>query len=48
MLLNSRRSDSKDEKPNQAGLEMKGPRNTTKQMMFVGYSVLGKENQGLF
>lgn len=44
MLLNSRRSDSKDEKPNQAGLEMKGPKSTNKQMMFVGYSVLGKEN----
>ena len=45
MLLNSRRSDSKDEKPNQAGLEVKIP---SKQQMFVGYTVLGKEPKGMF
>ena len=50
MILNSRRSESKDEKPNQAGLEAKTPfsQNTRKQYMFVGYSVLGREPNGLF
>ena len=48
MLLNSRRGDSKDEKPNQAGHEMKGSYSAKKQYMFVGYAVLGKEPNGLF
>ena len=48
MLLNSRRSDSKDEKPNMAGHEGKGGVNAKKQLMFVGYSVLGQDYQGLF
>ena len=48
MLLNSRRSDSKDEKPNQAGLEMRGGGGGRKQFMFIGYSVLGREPAGLF
>ena len=49
MMLNSRRSDSKDEKPNQAGHEMKGgPPPPTKQLMFVGYCVMGKQPNGMF
>lgn len=50
MLLNSRRSDSKDERPNTAGLEARTQlfSNSRKQYMFVGYSCLGKGNSGRF
>ena len=50
MLLNSRRSDSKDERPNLAGHEARHQlySNSRKQLMFVGYACLAKSNQGRF
>ena len=48
MLLNSRRSDSKDERPLQAGLDVEVRANSRKQLMFVGYAVLGREPSGCF
>jgi len=48
ILLNSRRSESKDEKPNSAGLEASQPLpsfQTKKQLMWVGYCVSGKQKE---
>ena len=45
LLMNSRRADSKDERPNQAGLENFGSNreNKKKQLMWVGYCVTGPQ-----
>jgi len=42
LLMNTRRGDSKDERPNQAGLEnFSASREGKKQLMWVGYCVSG-------
>lgn len=47
--MNSRRGDSKDEKPNQAGLEGFGAaREHKKQLMWVGYCVAGPQPPSSF
>jgi hypothetical protein len=47
--MNSRRGDTKDEKPNQAGIESFGAaREFRKQLMWVGYCVSGPQPQGFF
>ena len=50
MLLNSKRSETRDERPNMAGHELRNNLGapSRKQLMFLGYAVLGKGNVGKF